>query len=168
MMPIQTTQIINIQNTYKFIVIFLIFLIILQKTYKLNNFEKFTYITPQQSYATDKSGNPITKDQEQQRFGQSEYDKSILTDDNADVYQYEPSGDFYITSDAKEKIKLRNKLNKEQQLAKTLGKSYISFHPINEDIYPKAQGWWQDAITCEQSSANQIYCKPQNEWIWPY
>lgn len=31
--------------------------------------------------------------------------------------------------------------------------------------YRPSQGWWQDAIDC---STPTIYCKPKDQWIWPY
>ena len=32
----------------------------------------------------------------------------------------------------------------------------------------KSQGWWQDVIECSNNSNYNLYCKPKNEWIWPY
>ena len=39
---------------------------------------------------------------------------------------------------------------------------------IDEPVYSIAQGWWQDVINCEQSGDVSIYCKPKDQWLWPY
>lgn len=30
------------------------------------------------------------------------------------------------------------------------------------------QGWWDDVINCQNTGQINIYCKPKNQWIWPY
>ncbi len=39
---------------------------------------------------------------------------------------------------------------------------------LNHDIFHHPQGWWQDAINCEQTGATHLYCKPKEKWVWPY
>ena len=29
-------------------------------------------------------------------------------------------------------------------------------------------GWWTDTINCSKNGSTNIYCKPKNQWIWPY
>ena len=37
-----------------------------------------------------------------------------------------------------------------------------------EKLYQQNTGWWDDVVNCTQSSDKSIYCKPQDNWIWPY
>jgi hypothetical protein len=35
-------------------------------------------------------------------------------------------------------------------------------------LYPVSRGWWSDVINCSQSGEVDLYCKPKEDWIWPY
>ena len=49
----------------------------------------------------------------------------------------------------------------------------LNKHVDHEDVMPKkwdlgshhARGWWHDVVYCKTKN---IYCKPPEEWIWPY
>lgn len=38
----------------------------------------------------------------------------------------------------------------------------------DSSMLPDSSGWWEDVINCEKSHFTSIYCKPKNQWIWPY
>jgi hypothetical protein len=29
-------------------------------------------------------------------------------------------------------------------------------------------GWWQNIIDCKKNGNNDLYCKPKNQWVFPY
>ena len=87
---------------------------------------------------------------------------------------YEQIWPRYVTSDFKENDMLRNALNEKQKFLKTVKAGTDSGltdenvrWKTKDGVYYKAQGWWEDAVNCEQSQST-LYCKPKKLWIWPY
>ena len=84
---------------------------------------------------------------------------------------YESVWPRYVTKDGNENIMLRNALKEKTKFVKQVIANSNNPFQVDKDIahglYPKAQGWWADAINCEQN-ANHLYCKSKDKWIWPY
>ena len=139
------------KNT-KNVLIILMFGIVLVAIFRVRK-ERLQIPLSMQSYPTDKSGAKISDEQAEARMQDPEY---INPDD------------YYTTSDGKERVLLRNKLNKEQELVKTVSQSDRNFNvDYNHGLYARSQGWWQDVLDCKPN-ALKLYCKPSYLWIWPY
>jgi len=100
--------------------------------------------------------------------------ESAVDDDHtvpADI-AYEAAWPRYITKDGNENVMLRNALKEKTKFVKqVIASDNTGLTERGADIahglYPKGQGWWADAINCEQKADN-FYCKPKKKWIWPY
>ena len=156
------------KDAYKLFTILAVLIIILHRISIRNMSEKFEYPSSLRDYAIDKEGNELTEDQEKQRMGLLVPDGTtevINPDDYYSIVHYNKDG---TKKSGGENIYLRNKLNKEQELVKSVSQTDRNFNvDYNHGLYAKSQGWWADAINCEQNMMN-FYCKPKKEWIWPY
>jgi len=76
------------------------------------------------------------------------------------------SESFEVLAEPTDKVDLLDKTITEIKQEYATEKSDATL--VYRDAPQKLQGWWEDTINCEQSGKNDIYCKPKEEWIFPY
>jgi len=57
----------------------------------------------------------------------------------------------------------------EQNLSNMeMGNEEPMIENFTDSEFKQGSGWWNNVINCEANGSNDIYCKKQEDWVFPY